>query len=157
MKDFHWCRRSGSNRHGGCPPTVFETAASAYSATSAALSGWSGRRDSNSRSSPWQGDALPLSHFRIFKPGYLNSLLFWRHPRANKPSVNVQLYGAEAQNRTGDTRIFSPLLYRLSYLGTRIIVSTGSRECQVKPSLPSFLLTLYVTYFDACIETWGID
>ena len=27
---------------------------------------WSGRRDSNSRPSPWQGDALPLSHFRIF-------------------------------------------------------------------------------------------
>ena len=24
----------------------------------------SGRRDSNSRPSPWQGDALPLSHFR---------------------------------------------------------------------------------------------
>ncbi len=25
----------------------------------------SGRRDSNSRPSPWQGDALPLSHFRL--------------------------------------------------------------------------------------------
>lgn len=25
----------------------------------------SGRRDSNSRPSPWQGDALPLSHFRV--------------------------------------------------------------------------------------------
>ncbi len=52
---------------------------------------WSGRRDSNPRPSPWQGDALPLSHFRM--------------------------PGAETQNRTGDTRIFSPLLYRLSYLG----------------------------------------
>ncbi len=33
--------------------------------------------------------------------------------------------GAETQNRTGDTRIFSPLLYRLSYLGTNgdLIVS----------------------------------
>ena len=30
-----WCRRSGSNRHGGYPPTVFETAASANSATPA--------------------------------------------------------------------------------------------------------------------------
>jgi hypothetical protein len=28
-----------------------------------------------------------------------------------------KLSGAEGQNRTGDTRIFSPLLYRLSYLG----------------------------------------
>src|SRR5579864_1011530 len=25
---------------------------------------WSGRRDSNSRPPPWQGGALPLSHFR---------------------------------------------------------------------------------------------
>gem|GEM_PF-3899227 len=28
------------------------------------------------------------------------------------------LTGAEGQNRTADTGIFSPLLYRLSYLGT---------------------------------------
>ena len=27
---------------------------------------WSGRRDSNSRHLPWQGNALPLSHSRIF-------------------------------------------------------------------------------------------
>ncbi len=27
------------------------------------------------------------------------------------------LYGAQGQNRTADTGIFSPLLYRLSYLG----------------------------------------
>ena len=26
---------------------------------------WSGRRDSNPRPSPWQGDALPLSYFRM--------------------------------------------------------------------------------------------
>ena len=26
---------------------------------------WSGRRDSNSRHLPWQGNALPLSHFRM--------------------------------------------------------------------------------------------
>ncbi len=29
----------------------------------------------------------------------------------------LYLYGAQRQNRTADTRIFSPLLYRLSYLG----------------------------------------
>ncbi len=28
--------------------------------------------------------------------------------------------GAEGQNRTADTGIFSPLLYRLSYLGTQM-------------------------------------
>ena len=27
---------------------------------------WSGKRDSNPRHSPWQGDALPLSYSRIF-------------------------------------------------------------------------------------------
>ena len=27
---------------------------------------WSGKRDSNSRPSPWQGDALPLSYSRIW-------------------------------------------------------------------------------------------
>ena len=27
------------------------------------------------------------------------------------------VFGAEGQNRTADTGIFSPLLYRLSYLG----------------------------------------
>ena len=53
---------------------------------------WSGRRDSNSRQLPWQGSALPLSHSRIF-------------------------YGALGRNRTTDTGIFSPLLYRLSYRG----------------------------------------
>ena len=26
---------------------------------------WSGRRDLNSRPSPWQGDALPLSYSRV--------------------------------------------------------------------------------------------
>ena len=29
------------------------------------LCGWSGRRDLNSRPSPWQGDALPLSYSRL--------------------------------------------------------------------------------------------
>ncbi len=52
---------------------------------------WSGRRDSNSRRSPWQGDALPLSHSRV------NGAFDW--------------------NRTSDTWIFSPLLYQLSYKG----------------------------------------
>ena len=59
---------------------------------------WSGRRDSNSRRSPWQGDALPLSHSRIF-------------------SFVKKISGASWWNRTADTGIFSPLLYRLSYRG----------------------------------------
>jgi hypothetical protein len=40
--------------------------------------------------------------------------------------------GGEAQNRTVDTGIFSPLLYRLSYLATELsenntVLSTGSQ------------------------------
>ncbi len=76
------CRRSDSNRHGGRPPTVFETVASTCSATSAYLSNWSGRRDSNSRPSPWQGDALPLSHFR--------SLTWCRGPDSNWGHLDFQ-------------------------------------------------------------------
>ena len=53
---------------------------------------WSGLRDSNSLPSPWQGDALP-------------------------DELNPQI-GASGRNRTIDTRIFSPLLYRLSYRST---------------------------------------
>ena len=33
------------------------------------------------------------------------------------PLSAKEIVGAEGQNRTADTRIFSPLLYRLSYLG----------------------------------------
>ncbi len=33
---------------------------------------WSGRRDSNSQLSPWQGDTLPLSHSRIKMLVFLN-------------------------------------------------------------------------------------
>ena len=35
---------------------------------------WSERRDSNSQHSPWQGDALPLSHFRLNEILYFNLL-----------------------------------------------------------------------------------
>ena len=59
---------------------------------------WSGRRDSNPRPSPWQGDALPTEPLPPAR---------FRPPNG----------GAESQNRTGDTAIFSRVLYQLSYLG----------------------------------------
>ena len=52
---------------------------------------WSGLRGSNSLPPPWQGGALPDE----LKPQN----------------------GASDRNRTNDTGIFSPLLYRLSYRG----------------------------------------
>ena len=56
----------------------------------------SGRRDLNPRPSPWQGDALPLSHTRILQ-------------RTTE--------GADEQSRTVDPTIFSRVLYQLSYVG----------------------------------------
>ena len=50
---------------------------------------WSGLRGSNSLPPPWQGGALP-------------------------DELTPQS-GASGRNRTNDTGIFSPLLYRLSY------------------------------------------
>ena len=38
------------------------------------------------------------------------------HFRSNR-TTPVEVYGAESQDRTGDTAIFSRVLYRLSYLG----------------------------------------
>jgi hypothetical protein len=40
------------------------------------------------------------------------------------------MYGAEERSRTADTRIFSPLLYHLSYLGIRDIVGFRQFQCQ---------------------------
>ena len=36
------------------------------------------------------------------------------------------LSGAQGRNRTADTRIFNPLLYRLSYLGTKKLVKLST-------------------------------
>ena len=62
------------------------------------VSFWSGRRGSNSLPRPWQGRALPDE----LRPQMAPLL---RH------------LGASGRSRTNDTRIFSPLLYQLSYRG----------------------------------------
>ena len=40
------------------------------------------------------------------------------------------LNGAQRRNRTADTGIFNPLLYRLSYLGVGMVL----REARIKPA-----------------------
>ena len=71
------------------------------------LSVWSGRRGSNSLPRPWQGGALPDE----------------LHPHLSRPSESNFFdseavgSGASGRSRTNDTRIFSPLLYQLSYRG----------------------------------------
>ena len=92
---------------------------------------WSGRWDSNPRPSPWQGDALPLSHFRSLRT----------------PSAPAGRRCAEGQSRTGDTGIFSAVLYHLSYLGIglssyacgrpRVKVSEGSWRTGAVPLILS--------------------
>ena len=70
---------------------------------------WSGRRDSNPRPSPWQGDALPTEPLP---------------PEQIRPPVG----GAESQIRTGDTAIFSRVLYQLSYLGPMVNQPSAARR-----------------------------
>ena len=58
----------------GFEPGIKDLQSSALPLGYVALIKWSGRRDSNPRPSPWQGDALPLSHFRM---------LWCRDPESN--------------------------------------------------------------------------
>ena len=82
----------------------------------------SDRRDSNPRPQPWQGctpPTEPLSHKRVMgiEPTYLAwkaSVLPLNYTRT---IFNLFWQNAQNRNRTSDTRIFSPLLYQLSYLG----------------------------------------
>ena len=71
---------------------------------------WSRLRGSNSLPPPWQGGALP------------DELNLHTHHR------NDVIFGASDRNRTNDTRIFSPLLYRLSYRGGWRPVSGSNRR-----------------------------
>ncbi|SPO69228.1 protein of unknown function [Pseudomonas sp. JV241A] len=57
-------------------------------------------------------------HFRARES--LRSLINRRHEKSPKESLRLGLFGisgAQRRNRTADTGIFNPLLYRLSYLG----------------------------------------
>lgn len=49
-----------------------------------------------------------------------------------KPLSHGAFHGAESQNRTGDTRFFRPVLYRLSYLG----LPFSMRVCASSTLLP---------------------
>ncbi len=60
---------------------------------------------------------------------------FLRLPRLPFRHFGLHIFGAEAQSRTGDTRIFSPLLYQLSYLGTSNIVAVNNMSVKGFPAL----------------------
>ncbi len=64
------------------------------------------------------------SNLRSFIRSLLSSILLQitcknlpHRTKMQKKSTHWVLSGAQSRNRTSDTRIFSPLLYRLSYLG----------------------------------------
>ena len=57
-RQIKWRRHPDSNRG------MKDLQSSALPLGYVAENKWSGRRDLNPRPSPWQGDALPLSHFR---------------------------------------------------------------------------------------------
>ena len=105
---------------------------------------WSGRRGSNSLPPPWQGGALPdelRPHIWCIYPCTLPFVSQTGPPRklanarfcgeeekfqclsqrscfARLPDKRLTFRrGASDRNRTNDTGIFSPLLYRLSYRG----------------------------------------
>ena len=55
---------------------------------------------------------MPIVVLRILR------ILAGLNYRADKKTPEGRLYGGQRRNRTVDTRIFSPLLYQLSYLAT---------------------------------------
>ena len=61
---------------------------------------WSGKRDSNSRHLPWQGNALPLSHSR-------------RLPHANCSGNSIK-FGGNCRARTYDRLLVRQMLSQLS-------------------------------------------
>ena len=127
---------------------------------------WRSGRDSNPRPPPWQGGILtswttrPVIYLnggsgrnrttdtRIFSPLLYRlsyGTIIWRSGRDSNPRPPpwqggiltswttrpvIYLNGGSGRNRTTDTRIFSPLLYRLSY-GT--IIWRSGRDSNPRP------------------------
>ena len=47
----------------------------------------------------------------------------------------MRIVGGQGRNRTADTRIFSPLLYQLSYLATTVCFCSSKPSPDVKQSI----------------------
>ena len=63
------------------------------------------------------------SKIRLHRGRYVDEVLLAREGISkieirDKRRFKAKIYGGETQIRTGDTRIFSPVLYQLSYLAT---------------------------------------
>ena len=98
---------------------------------------WSGKRGSNSRHSAWKADALPTEllpqYFIMVGVAGFEPATPCSQGRCATELRYTPLFssGAQTRNRTTDTGIFSPLLYRLSYLGK----NGGSDETRTRDIL----------------------
>ena len=62
----------------------------------------------------WKAGVLPLNYTRMNSQASVNACVYKAFGPRNR------LLSAQSRNRTSDTRIFSPLLYQLSYLGIEL-------------------------------------
>ncbi len=80
---------------------------------------WSGKRDSNPRHSPWQGDALPLSYSRIF--------------------IRTVFSGGSYRVRTYDPLLVRQMLSQLSETSVESLYTIPYPKKKGKRFLPLFL------------------
>ena len=86
--------------------------------------------------------------FRLFISHQQHPTAITAHPRKTKNpriyGVSLEMFGGQGRDRTGDTRIFSPLLYQLSYLATcasvKVLNGRGAGIRTLDPVIKSHLL-----------------
>ena len=61
---------------------------------------------------------LHLGKVALYQMSYIRIIKWMSHE-------DELIHGASGRNRTNDTRIFSPLLYQLSYRGTQLATRMG--------------------------------
>ena len=77
--------------------------------------------------------------------GKQNPLSIWANSPGHKKKLGksefIKEFGGQGRDRTGDTRIFSPLLYQLSYLATALVMNGRSAGIRtLDPVIKSHLL-----------------
>ena len=75
---------------------------------------------------------LLLGKEMLYQLSYFRSLRLLRRAAARRDALAAVAAGAEGQNRTDDTSIFSAVLYLLSYLGDKNIIITARRPVKFK-------------------------
>ena len=113
-----WCRGPESNRYGDFSPRDFKSLASASSATPAYNGGDTQNRTGDKGFADLCLTAWLCRHSKIMERETRFELATPALARrCSTAELFPHVHGASGQNRTVDTRIFSPLLYRLSYRG----------------------------------------